>query len=335
MDFDLNVLTTRELDELGKRIHEDGKFGADYAPMKKHEKIAFIHAEAVRLYGNTDGTAVLIENAKGVLAARDENGEEFEDADNASDCNAGANSKEVKPEGEKKAPEPDNAGGFGFHAGNGEQAGGENRCPDPNCRDDAECSNFEHKGTCPECDVPFANVGITTNTDDGELCPIEEKLIAFHGEGTGNGEEPVQENPAAPANPIWGNGFGHVHSRGDARRARPDVPGSRQSLWPCRNRGAWGDGHREEYRGTRTETDAIFAKETKRRKIITAPNLTFTFPNCPPISLDGKHPVIFPQVMALMSLADGVRQPVLLYGDAGGGKSHGGRTGGRRLRVFP
>ena len=315
MDFDLNVLTTRELDELGKRIHEDGKFGADYAPMKKPEKIAFILSEAVRLYGTTDGTAVLIENAKGVLAARDEHGAEFEDADNASACDAGANSKETKPQ-DAEEEKNESAGGFGFQAG-GEQAGGENRCPDPNCRDDAECPNFEHKGTCPECDVPFANVGHHTKTDDGELCPIEEKLLAFHGEGSGSGKPSGKPGPGKP-NPGEMDLVSLIravtHEEHD-----PTFIEVGKALGRAENVVRTVIGTVEMVRKATEAWNP--SRKRARRKLITAPNLTITFPNYPLIILDGKHPVIFPQVMALMSLPDGVRQPVLLYGDAGGGKS--------------
>jgi MoxR-like ATPase len=62
-------------------------------------------------------------------------------------------------------------------------------------------------------------------------------------------------------------------------------------------------------------------KEMKRKRASTAEKLVIEFPHAPPVALTTQHPVIFPQVMALMCLPDNIRQPVLLFGEAGAGKS--------------
>ena len=318
-------LTTRELDTLGKRLHADGKFGADYAPMKKGDKISFIASEAVTIHnGNNDMAATHLKMlANGIIAGRDEGG--FDDADNASDSNATSaameGDKPLEPH-ENKATEG-GTNGFGFE---GQQSQGDKKsaCSEgDNCQfhKGGECDSFEDKGECPDCGCAYANASSHMLQDDGSKCPVEQKLDQHHepqnGEGNAQGSPPPDLSMdlitliKAVTHQEHDPTFLEV---GKAFHRAEDIV--RQVAWAAQA------AHEE---ATKAKADAESAlslvKEARRRKIATAENLCITFPNVPTVDIQGKHPIIFPQVMALMSLPDALRQPVMLYGDAGGGKS--------------
>lgn len=321
-------LTTRELDTLGKRLHADGKFGADYAPMKKGDKISFIASEALKIHAGESNDAALHLKmlAAGIIAGRAEGG--FDDADNASDSNATSagmeGDKPLEPH-ENKATEG-GTNGFGFE---GQQSQGDKKsaCPEgDNCQfhGGGECDSFEHTGECPECGVEYANASSHIENDDGSKCSMEQKLDQHHApsQGQGNGESQSQQEPDPSKMDLITLIKTVTHKEHDGtflevgkafHRAEGIV---RQVAWAAQA------AHEE---ATQAKADAESAlslvKEAKRKKLATAENLVIQFPTCPPVNLAGKHPVIFPQLMALMSLPDGIRQPVMLYGDAGGGKS--------------
>ena len=307
--MDLSVLTTRELDTLGKRMHADGKFGADYAPMTKLQKIAYIAAEAGKMIPDAEVRASWVkELANSIIAGRDEGGAEFEDADNSSECDAPLVSQpDDKPpqEGEKAGGEF--PGGFGFTA---QPQTGEKGCTDENCRIDEgkACQTFEHKGQCPECEVPYVNAKHHTAQANGQPCPMEQKLDAHHQEGQPPKPDLSKMDLEAFIRAV-------THDEHDPTFMEIGKAFNRAEtivkMVARVTEKAMAD----------AETALGLVKETRRKKLTTATELTIKFPDLPPFDLKGKHPVIFPQVMALMALPDGVRQPVLLYGDAGGGKS--------------
>lgn len=304
MDFDLGVLSTRELDTLGKRLHDDGKFGCDYAPMKKPEKMAFIMAEAVRLYGD-DSSKLIIELAKGIIAARAEGGTAFDDADNQSECDASAASMEGddKKEGDQDGQGGEFPGGFGFDASQ------KPACTDENCcyESGGICPTFPQDGECPECGAAYVNATGHPHTDDGEKCPMEQKLDAHH-----NGQERPAPNMSMDLVTLIKAVTHDEHDPtfmevGKALHRAENVTRKIFEIAKHAQKDA--------------ESALDLVKESRRKKLIAAPNLTITFPNIPAVGIEGKHPVIFNQLMALFALPDGVRQPVCLYGEAGGGKS--------------
>lgn len=336
----MEALTTRELDTLGKRLHPDGKFGADYAPMKKHEKINFIWQEAVRL--SRDGTdsstsekdilefakAWVDELAGGILAARDENGPQPE-ADEASDCDTGASSQEGDILGEAKVKQTQGqpgqgqtpgGEGFGFDGKNNgkspcESAGGE----DLKCRyhEGNLCPTFEHQGNCPSCGIDYANAKHHNNQADGTKCPVEQALDKHHeNQHQAFGDpDPVKDDLITLIRKVThlehDPTFGEI---GDAfQRAEKIVYATANAAARARVEAAAALTTANEAK------DAV--KDVRRKKLSTATDLVIQWPQLPPVKIAGKHPVIFPQLMALFALPDDIRQPVCLYGPAGGGKS--------------
>lgn len=311
----MDALTTRELDTLGKRIHEDGKFGADYAPMSKNEKKAFIAGEAVRLFG-TYAEALLDEHVKSILQGRIDSDAGAGEIEEASDCAAPATGTEKPSDGATpQSVEGAPSGGFGFD-------GPPSKTTPPACDENCsyhqgqECPNFPAKGACETCGIKFINAKhhnkVKDDAGNWQDCPNEQALSDFHqpgqGEGDGAGEggefdldKFVRRVCHEEVDPIFAE---VAQAFGNAEATVHKI--SEFAL--------------EAYKSA--DAALTLAKEArKRRAQIAGPELKIEFPNIPAFKIEGHHPIMFPKVMALLALADFLRPNIFLYGAAGAGKT--------------
>ena len=293
MAYDLGVLTTRQLTELGKRLN-GGTFGKDPEQMKKIEKIDYVKNLAITLTDSLEAAdALLAQSAKSVLAGVSPEDDEVIGGEGALVTGNG-----IDVEHEKLDDGPaQNPQGFGFN-------GDPMNCSEGKAceyHEGGECPTFPHQGECPECGAEYANVTHHA-PQDGEKCPVEQALDAHH-QGVGKPNmsmdlitliKAVTHDEHDPTFMEVGKAFGRAETVVRSIIETVDL--------------------------ARTEMET-FAKETKRRKIATSDKLVIEFPNCPPVNIASEHPVIFPKLMALMAQADAIRQPVALVGPAGSGKT--------------
>ena len=138
MVYNLDVLTTRQLTELGKRLN-GGTFGKDPEQMKKNAKIAYIQTLAI---GATDSLeaadTLLAQAAKSILAGVKAESDETIGGHEAVTTGVGADvpsAQILDTEGEPPTPN-----GFGFD-------GDPSQCSEHNCeyRKGMPCPTFEHQ----------------------------------------------------------------------------------------------------------------------------------------------------------------------------------------------
>lgn len=335
-------LTTRELDTLGKRLHDDGKFGCDYAPLSKDAKIDFIWKEAHRIYDKhgADAAGQMIELlTMGIENDRIEGGADDPDAlkygkDAGATQSLGANTE---------GPPPIDVGSKPFKYQPSEIDNAP-KCEDATCNLHAgpdsggTCKQFG-AGACEECEAPYRNSPFHAGNDPdtGEpKCSVERKLREFHnhsqgqgdgqqgdGQGEGGSPQPLCEciDPMILIEIIKQVSHGEFDPKFKAvGKTFEDIEKAITMLAQAYSQG------QEASNALKAELLAAMKtlKEVKRRKVATAEKVIFAYPNVPEVEVGTGmmyHPITFPQVLALMCLPDELRQPVLLFGEAGAGKS--------------